>query len=177
MAATSRDGIWWIGLLAGLTNVVLGILLIAAPRRSLATLAWLAGVGIFVWGVRMAAAAFRQPDRVDRTGGLLIAFMAVGLGLAIVIVPEVSLRLLRILVGIAAILWGLQDSGRPSLSGRSRWWVFLVRGLGSLGLGLALIFIPEPTVSLIGVLLGILLLLWGVVEVIASFVWKPARSA
>jgi uncharacterized membrane protein HdeD (DUF308 family) len=172
----TREGKWWIGLIAGLINVGLGLFLIVSPRRSLATLAWLAGAGLIVWGIRQLIAVSRLPDRVDRTGGLLMAVMALGLGLAIVVVPEVSLRLLRILVGVAAIVWGLQDSGRPSLSGRSRWWVFIVRGLGSLGLGLALIFVPEPTVALIGVLLGALLLLWGVVEVIAAFVLRPASA-
>ena len=69
------------------------------------------------------------------------------------------------------------DSARPSLSGRSRWWGLIVRGLGSLALGLALIFAPEPTVSLIGILLGLLLILWGVVEVVASVALRPARGS
>ena len=43
---------------------------------------------------------------------------------------------------------------------------------------LGLIFWPEPTVSVIGILLGILLLLWGLIEIVASLVLRPqsARS-
>jgi uncharacterized membrane protein HdeD (DUF308 family) len=85
----------------------------------------------------------------------------------------VSLRLLRTLIGIAVIVWSLMDTGRPSMAGRSRWWGFLVRGLGSLALGLALSFWPQPTVSLIGILLGILVLLWGLIEVVTAFALRP----
>jgi uncharacterized membrane protein HdeD (DUF308 family) len=161
-------------MLVGLANVVIGLLLLVAPRRSLAALAWLAGAAIIVWGVRQAVAALQTADRFDRTGGLTVALVTLGFGIAVVAVPDVSLRLLRTLIGIAVIVWGLMETGRPSMAGRSRWWGFLVRGLGSLALGLALIFWPEPTVSLIGILLGILVLLWGLIEVVAAFALRPA---
>jgi uncharacterized membrane protein HdeD (DUF308 family) len=160
-------------MLVGLANVVIGLLLLVAPRRSLSALAWLAGAAIIVWGVRQAVAALQTADRFDRTGGLTVALFTLGFGFAVVVVPDVSLRLLRTLIGIAVIVWGLMDTGRPSMAGRSRWWGFLVRGLGSLALGLALIFWPEPTVSLIGILLGILVLLWGLIEVVAAFALRP----
>jgi uncharacterized membrane protein HdeD (DUF308 family) len=175
--ATERDGHWWIGLIAGLANVVIGLLLVIAPRRSLSTLAWLGGVAIIVWGVRQAIAAFRVADRFDRTGGLAVALFTVAFGVAVVAVPNVSLRLLRILIGIAVIVWGLMDAGRPSMTGRPRGWAPLLRGLASMVFGLALIFWPEATVSVIGILLGILLLLWGLIEIVASFVFRPANAA
>lgn len=172
--SSPRASSWWVGLIAGVASMVLGLLLVFAPRRSLFALAWLAGVGIVVWGVRQVIASLLVDDRFDRVGGLFVALFTVAFGVAVVAIPDVSLRLLRILIGIAAIVWGLMESGRPSLSGRSRWWVFVVRGLGSLALGLALIFVPEPTVSLIAILLGVLLLLWGLVEVVASLAFRPA---
>jgi uncharacterized membrane protein HdeD (DUF308 family) len=177
-ARAQGDPSWWFGLVAGVANIVLGLLLIFEPRRSLRALAWLAGVAVIVWGVRQAIAAFRSPDRFDRTGGLFVALVTIGFGVAVVVVPDVSLTLLRVLLGIAVIIWGLLDTGRPFMSGRSRWWGFLVRGLGSLVLGLGLIFWPEPSVSVIGILLGILLLLWGLIEIVASLVLRPqaARS-
>jgi uncharacterized membrane protein HdeD (DUF308 family) len=176
-SAEAKDGYWWIGLIAGVANVVIGVLLVISPRRSLSALAWLAGAAIIVWGVRQAVAALRQPDQFDRSGGLAVALLTLGFGIAVVAVPDVSLRLLRILIGIAVIVWGLMDAGRPELAGRSRWWGFLVRGLGSVAVGLALIVWPEPTVSLIGILLGILILLWGLIEIVASIVFRPTRSA
>jgi uncharacterized membrane protein HdeD (DUF308 family) len=172
-SGSRNDGTWWLGLVAGLVSMVLGLLLVIEPRRSLRFLAWLAGIGLIMWGVRQAMAAFRSPDRFDRSGGLFVALVTLGLGLAVVLVPDISLQLLRVLVGIAVIVWGLVDTGRPIASGRSRWWGFLVRGLGTLVLGLALIFWPEPTASVIGILLGILLLLWGLFEVVASWVLRP----
>jgi uncharacterized membrane protein HdeD (DUF308 family) len=174
--AVDRRELWWIGLVAGLANVAIGVLLLIDPRRSLITLAWLAGAAIIVWGLRQAIAAFRTSDRFDRTGGLAVGLLMVGFGVAVVAVPDVSLRLLRVLIGIAVIVWGLLDAGRPARGGRSRWWGFLIRGLGSLVFGLALIFWPEPTVSLIGILLGILVLLWGVIEIVASFTLRSIGS-
>jgi len=122
-------------------------------------------------------AALRQPDQFDRIGGLVVALFTLALGIAVVSVPDGSLPLLRILIGIAVIMWGLMDSGRPAFAGRSRWWGFLVRGLGSLAVGLALIFWPEASVSLIGVLLGIVIFLWGLVEIGASVVFRSTRTA
>jgi uncharacterized membrane protein HdeD (DUF308 family) len=173
----AEDPRWWAGFIAGSVSVVLGLLLVLAPRRSVIALAWLAGVAIVVWGIRQAIAAWRAENQFDRSGGLFVALFMVAFGVAVVAVPDVTLRLLRVLIGIAAIIWGLMDSARPSLAGRSRWWGLIVRGLGSLALGLALIFVPEPTVSLIGILLGLLLILWGVVEVVASLALRPARGS
>lgn len=172
-----RDRLWWFGLLAALASIVLGFLLLIDPRRSLLAIAWLTGWAVIVWGLRLAAAAVRTDDPYDRGGGLVVALLMLAAGVAVVVVPDVSLRLLRILVGIAAIVWSLMDTGRPFM-GRSRWWGFLIRGLGGLGLGLALIFMPEPTISLVGVLLGCLLLLWGIVEIVASLMSRaePAPS-
>jgi uncharacterized membrane protein HdeD (DUF308 family) len=171
-----RDPSWRFGLFAGLASVVLGILLLVWPRKSLVVLAWLGGIAVFVWGVRQAIGALRHPNRFERTGGLFVALVSVGFGLAVVVVPEISLRLLRVLLGVAAIAWGLMDSARQPPPGRSRWWGFVVRGLGSLGLGLALILVPEPTVSLIAILLGILLVLWGLIEMVAAFALRPAPT-
>jgi uncharacterized membrane protein HdeD (DUF308 family) len=174
--AAPRETAWWFGLFAGLASVVLGILLLVWPEKSLKILAWLGGIAVFVWGVRQAIMALRHPNRFERTGGLFVALVSVGFGLAVVVVPQISLRLLRILLGIAAIVWGLMDSARPPPPGRSRWWGFVLRGLGSLGLGLALILVPQPTVSLIAILLGILLILWGLIEIVAVFALGPAPA-
>jgi uncharacterized membrane protein HdeD (DUF308 family) len=160
-----------------LANVVIGLLLVIAPRRSLSALAWLGGAAIIIWGVRQGIAAFQTSDRFDRTGGLAVALFTVAFGIAVVAVPDVSLRLLRFLIGIAVIVWGLMDTGRPSMTGRSRGWAPLVRGLASTAVGLALIVWPEPTVSVIGVLLGILVLLWGLIEIAASFAFRPTSPA
>jgi uncharacterized membrane protein HdeD (DUF308 family) len=167
---------WWIGIAAGLINVVLGILLLVWPNRTLALVAWLGGVAIVVWGVRQAMAAFRQEDRFDRTGGLAVAVFTLAFGVAVVVVPEISLSLLRILVGIAAIVWGLADAGRPSMTGRRRGWASLLRGLAGMAFGLALIFWPDPTVAAIAILLGILLLLWGLIEIVASLALRPVEQ-
>jgi hypothetical protein len=109
--------------------------------------------------------------RSDRR--LAVALFTIGFGIAVVVVPDVSLRLLRILIGIAVIVWGLMDTGRPSMTGRSRGWAPLVRGLASTAVGSALIFWPEPTVSVMGVLPGSLVLLWGLIEIAASFAFRP----
>jgi uncharacterized membrane protein HdeD (DUF308 family) len=113
---------WRFGLFAGLASLVLGVLLLVWPRKSLVVLAWLGGIAVFVWGVRQATASLRHPNRFERTGGLVVALVSVGFGLAVVVVPQISLRVLRILLGAAAIVWGLMDSARPAPPGRSRWW-------------------------------------------------------
>jgi uncharacterized membrane protein HdeD (DUF308 family) len=158
---------------AGLINVVLGILLLVWPDRTLFVVAWLGGAAIVVWGIRQAVAAFRQEDRFDRTGGLAVALFTLAFGIVVVALPEISLRLLRILIGIAAIVWGLADAGRPTMTGRRRGWASLLRGLASMAFGLALIFWPDPTVAAIAILLGILLLVWGLIEIIASLALRP----
>jgi uncharacterized membrane protein HdeD (DUF308 family) len=139
-----RDPSWRLGVIAGVASLVLGVLLVVWPRKSLAVLAWLGGIAVFVWGVRQATGALRHPNRFERTGGLFVALVSVGFGLAVVVVPEISLRLLRILLGVAAIVWGLMDSARPPPPGRSRWWGFVVRGLGSLASAWPSSWSPSP---------------------------------
>jgi uncharacterized membrane protein HdeD (DUF308 family) len=136
-----------------------------AGKPSVATTGLAAGAVVFFAGdVLIARPGRRVPEAIHRGTGRGFALL------------EISLRLLRILIGIAAIVWGLADAGRPFMTGRRRGWASLLRGLASMAFGLALIFWPDPTVAAISILLGILLLVWGLIEIAASVALRPVSE-
>ena len=59
---------WWAVALRGLTAIVLGIMMLTAPRPTFSLLVALLGIYVFIDGIFTLVAAF-QPRRTGRTGG------------------------------------------------------------------------------------------------------------
>lgn len=52
------------------------------------------------------------------------------------------------------------------------WWLFLIQGLIALGVGAFLVFKPDKTVTFVAVLLGLYVVFFGLMELIAAVVIK-----
>ena len=92
--------------IAGVLAIVAGILLIAWPEASVGVVAVIVGIAFLLWGVVVAVAAIAA--RTEGWGvimgfGILLAIV----GLVFIIWPGPTVKLLMILVGVGAILFGI----------------------------------------------------------------------
>jgi uncharacterized membrane protein HdeD (DUF308 family) len=94
----TRSVPWWVGLLAGILAITLGVLLILSPETTATYLFWILGIACLVGGVvALGSILF---SRVSWGWKLLAAIIAIVLGLALISQPLFSAYLLA-----AMALW------------------------------------------------------------------------
>jgi uncharacterized membrane protein HdeD (DUF308 family) len=180
-AATLRKYSTWF-LIYGVVMMLLGVAAIAVP--SLATLAveitvgWLLVVG---GGFGLAAVLSSGREMPGYWWDLLIAFVCVLAGLALLVRPAAGVITLTILFtayllagGIARI--GLAFGYRRELPGAWGW--MLVSGLVDIALALVILSgMPGAAVWVLGVLAGINMLMMGFAIVMAAVAVRKAATA
>jgi len=94
-----------LGAMVGLLGVIAGVVVMRRPGESLLAIVLILGVWFIVSGLVDAVRAFTTPE--DRAFRALAAVADVGLGILILVLPDVSLVTLAVLAGIAFIVRGL----------------------------------------------------------------------
>lgn len=93
-------------------------------------------------------------------------------GLVLIVVPELSVAVIELVVGLALVASGGLDlwyalTGRHRRRGGSR-WLSLGRGSASVGVGLLLLGARQETVALIVLILGVYLVIRGLLGLLAA---------
>lgn len=148
----------WLVLLLGLCSVLLGITLITRPFQSLAVLILLVAAGLILTGLsELAERSDVAAPQLNTAGG--IAW--IGLGIAVVLWPGLSLQLLAIVVGVAVIGGGVTRALSAFRAGSDERLAALLLGAASIMLGVVALFWPDITLLVVAVLFGVQLLLFG----------------
>jgi uncharacterized membrane protein HdeD (DUF308 family) len=159
----------WAWVLAiGIVAVALGVALIGSAFASLSALVWLAGLFLLFMGVAELLVHLRS----ERRGAHLIgAAIAVGGGLVLLVWPGQTLTVLAFVAGIAFAAWGVTSLAgvfrRRSVGGESTLWD-VVAGAGLTALGVLMMAWPSGTVTVVGVLAGIVAVAWGVATALGA---------
>jgi uncharacterized membrane protein HdeD (DUF308 family) len=167
--------LWWLLALGGLASLVIGILLLVWPSRTLEVIAILVGIQLLLIGAIQIGLAFGQPSG-SRTGPLLAGALAGVAGLIVMRHPGGSLLVIALAVGIFLVVSGAIKlvAAFEAVSGR----IWLILGaLVDVGIGIVLVAWPQFGVSSLGVLLGIALVVRGILEVAGSFALRSADGA
>jgi uncharacterized membrane protein HdeD (DUF308 family) len=152
----------WALWLAGLLALAGGLVLLVNPGAGLRLVRWLLGLFLLGWGVlRLVHAVAARPG--DRAW-LVVSGLLIGLGGVLVLTwPGITLTALVSVLVIAGCSFAAVDLVGAVVTRRTnpRWWLYLLRGLGTLVLVLLLLAWPDRTLAAVRVLTGILLILWG----------------
>jgi uncharacterized membrane protein HdeD (DUF308 family) len=93
-------------IVAGIIAIVAGVALIAWPEASVKTVAVIIGLSFLIWGIAVAVAAIAS--RGEGYGVVVgFGFVLAIVGLIFIIWPGPTVTLLMILVGLAALLFGI----------------------------------------------------------------------
>ncbi|MCB1013705.1 MAG: DUF308 domain-containing protein [Acidimicrobiales bacterium] len=162
--------LWWLMLVIGIVSITIGVLMITRPFKSVAALAWLAGLFLLIGGISGFFGARR------RQVGVGWAVVSVLVGLVLLVWPDVTVQVLAVVAGIGYLLRGVFRAV-AAFTERDDYTVpLLVVGVVGLLFGVALIVWPDAGVALVGLLLGIGALVAGIGEVITAFELKKLRA-
>jgi uncharacterized membrane protein HdeD (DUF308 family) len=109
--------------------------------------------------------------RSSRIMAYSIGFVCLAAGIALLAWPSRSVMVVARILGVFFIVVGFGQAVEAVTTHRrgSYWGVLLVRGLINLGVGIALLFIPEKSTNVIVWLIALDFLVTGALTVIVSF--------
>ena len=152
----------WALWLAGFLALAGGVSLLLNPGADLRLIRWLVGLFLAGWGVLRLVHVARASRR-DRTWLVLSGVAAVGAGIVVLAWPAVTLTALVYILVVGGLSLAAVDLVGAVVNRRRDpgWWLYLLRGVGTLLLVLVLLVWPEETLTVVRVLAAVLLILWG----------------
>jgi uncharacterized membrane protein HdeD (DUF308 family) len=174
-----RVGRHWGWVLAfGIVTVLVGLLVLVWPGRTLIVVAVLFGIQLVVMGIFRFASAFGH----DLTAGTRTLFALLGVfslivGLYALRHVLITVLALALLLGIFWIISGSVELFN-ALSNRGmegRGWAIASGILGILA-GIVVLVYPAPSLLVLALVLGIWLLVFGIMEIVAAFRIRSLRA-
>ena len=98
----------FLGFLVGLLGVVVGVLVMRSPLRTVAIVVTLIGVYWVFWGVAGLISGFFA-TKGTRLGVFISSLVTLALGLVLLSWPEPTVRVIAVVVGVFLIAGGLAD--------------------------------------------------------------------
>lgn len=165
---------WWVAVLLGLAMVGLGVWLLANLVESVVVLALVVGVSLITGGI-LDALVFGRETRA-RWARWVEGLLLFGAGIVVLAWPDITLWILTITAGLAALLGGLVQVVVAICYHRRPGWTIGL-GLGALGVGLGAVVLawPEATVVVVAILFGIRATVTGLVAIRTG--WQLRRQA
>ena len=169
---------WILGF--GIATVLLGIITLAWPGRTLLVVAVLFGVQLIVMGVFRFVGAFAAED-VSGGSRVLLALLGVIsliIGLYAVRHAALTLLVLAVLLGIFWIISGVIElfTALSHREMRGRGWTLLM-GILSVLAGIVVLAYPGISLLVLAIFLSIWLLIFGAMEIVLAFQLRSlARS-
>jgi uncharacterized membrane protein HdeD (DUF308 family) len=170
----------WMGLsvITGILMIVLGVLFLAYPGFSLATVLLLIGVFLIVYGVALALAGLIGHAE-GRGWAVFTGILGVIVGLIAIAWPGMTALALLYILGAWAIVTGAVDivgAFASGLKGGKRIWLIIV---GLLSVVVGIIFFVHPGAGALALLwlIGIYLIVYGVLRIVDGFTRPPEVEA
>ncbi len=169
-------GKWWLIAMRGILAVIMGLLLIASPVKSLIVLATLVGVYLLIEGVVLMILSLTQVKKDDDWWVFFFqGLITLIIGWLIFALPQLTLAALVFLVaiwifvvGIAMLFEAFQD--RKVLFGGE--WLLTAGAIVLLLISFALFSNPQLTLTLAAVLMGVVVLISGIFTTALGFQLK-----
>ena len=161
---------WGWVLAFGIITLLVGILTVAWPGRTVLVVAVLFGIQLFVAGIFRLVMAFTDKGEGHRVAYALIGIFSILVGILCLRHLFQTVAALALILGIVWVIVGVMDffagvfiKGMPQRG----WTIFM----GVLGFVAGLVVLMQPAISLVTLawVLGIWLIVYGTMEIIASF--------
>jgi uncharacterized membrane protein HdeD (DUF308 family) len=174
--------LWKSTLVSGLLSLLLGVLVLVWPGKSLLVAAILFGIYLLTTGIAQVIFAFSLHVSA---GGRILLFISGAASLVLAVLafrhfgndPLIAILLLAIWIGVGFIFRGVATSisaiSDPTLPGRG-WQIFL--GVISLLAGVVMIGSPFESLAILTLIVGIWLIVIGTFEIVSSFGIRSASK-
>jgi uncharacterized membrane protein HdeD (DUF308 family) len=156
----------WGWLLAfGLIAVVFGIVVLSHAFGSLGALVWLTGLFLLFAGVAQLVTMGRGGATSAHVAG---AGIAVAGGIVLLAWPGETLKVVAVVAGITFLAWGIVRAATAVGGPRETRGHDVAMGIALIVLGILMMAWPGATITLIGVFVGLVAIVWGAVMVIGA---------
>lgn len=175
--------LWKSTLISGILSLILGVLVLAWPAKSILVAAVAFGVYLLIVGIAQVAFAFSLHVSA---GGRVLLFIS---GAAALVLAMLAFRhfgkgdeatavyLLAIWIGVGFIFRGVATTvsaiSDPTLPGRG-WEIFI--GIMSLLAGMIMLGSPFSTIVILAIVVGVWFVVIGVFEIVSSFGIRKASQ-
>ena len=176
MDATSRKS-RWVYLLQGIVTVLFGIATLTWPGITFFTLVLLFGAFAVVVGFTQLATSLTNRQEPGWWLGLITGLVSVAAGIGAFIWPGMTALVLLYIIGAHALFAGLVALWQAVRSWRSvaRMLLSLLRSIAAIAFAILAFAWPGATALTLTWLIGVYALVFGVAEIISSFVVKGAE--
>ncbi|MFZ4514941.1 MAG: HdeD family acid-resistance protein [Acidimicrobiia bacterium] len=163
---------WWSVLIRGLVGVGVGISLLVWTVPTVKVLFWLIAIFAAIDGLVLLIAALVAKDASGTSRALLVlgGLVSIGIGVALVTWPKISVGAVILLIGAWWLVTGVFQliDGLMDRQAGSRGWT-LFSGALSVVAGLILLFNPEIGAEALVFVVAIFAIIIGLLNVILSF--------
>jgi uncharacterized membrane protein HdeD (DUF308 family) len=162
---------WGMVLAFGAVNVLVGLLVLLWPGRTLVVVAVLFGLELIATGILRFVTAFAEDERgTSRVLLMLLGVLSFVVGLYALRHILLTIATLALLLGIYWIVNGLVEVlAALSHRGLRGQGMRILTGVLSIVAGAAVLFYPAPSLLTLAAILGIWLLVFGIVEIARAF--------
>ncbi len=166
------SALWWVTITMGVLSSVAGVIVLAKPDNSLATIAVITGIFIVVDGIVALVSAI-SPHTDNRGLAALIGVINLVIGVVLIRHPVGGVTAVAVFVGIWLIAMGALRFVLAFSAPGHRAWRALV-GVVEMVAGIVIVASPKIGIATLALLIGLSLIANGVALVGLGFVMRSA---
>ncbi|MCP3912624.1 MAG: HdeD family acid-resistance protein [Actinomycetia bacterium] len=179
MAMSENQTLWRWNLVGGIVSIIVGIVVLAWPGRTLLVLAVLFGIQLILMGLTLIVTRALVSESAGRLVlGIIGGVLAILLGLATFRAPGRTLALLALFLGAAWLVSGLMETieGIVDQTMENRGWHIIVGGITTLA-GIVVMSAPLESLLALAVWGGVLMIILGAVRCAGAFQLRRLAEA
>jgi len=167
---------WWLLAVFGVVTLGFGVLLTFKPGKSVHTIAVILGIWLLILGVVRLIQAIGATG--ERVGLFIIGLLAILIAILLLHHTTTTVSVVGFIVGIFWTVGGIAQllHGFSANDGKVSWLVVLL-GLISTIIGVLCLVYPSLSLSIICVITGVGMIVYGIVEVLASLEIRKLKTA
>jgi uncharacterized membrane protein HdeD (DUF308 family) len=169
-------GHWGLAVVLGVLSIVLGVLAIAYPGRTVVIVAIFFAAWLFVTGIYEVIVSFtRDGDTAMRVFHAIIGVLAVIVGFALLRTPFQSVEVLIFVLGVFWLVQGIMTFVAAFSVKQGRNWGIFIGILGVLA-GIVILAYPIDSALTLAFIGGIWLVILGIMQIVAGFQLRRAHQ-
>ncbi len=166
---------WWLLAVFGVITLAFGVVLTFKPSKSVHTIAVILGIWLLILGVVRLIQAIGTAG--ERIGLVIVGLLAILIAILLLHHTTTTVAVVGFIIGIFWTVGGVAEllAGFSANEGHVSWLVVLL-GLVSAAIGILCLAYPSLSLSIICVITGIGMVVYGIVEILVSVQIRKLRA-
>lgn len=167
---------WWLLAVFGVITIAFGVLLTFKPGKSVHTIAVIIGIWLLILGVVRLIQAIGASG--ERTGFVIVGLLAIVIAILLLHHTTTTVAVLGFIVGIFWTIGGVSElfHGFSANDGAVSWPIVIMGLIGTI-IGILCLVYPSLSLSIICVIVGLGMIVYGIVVVLASLQVRQGKDS